>query len=231
MSKNDHRSPKATSVGGAARRRVETRRRLPPVERREQIIAAARELFTAQGIENVSMRKIAMRVGITQAAIYQHFEDKAAVLFALSEGFFEGMIANFVARLDPTLEPMSALRASLKVYIEYGLSRPEEYRLVFMSGNSQIVGTGHRISAALPSEMHPDAGKIAFSILHDSVRELVETGEIRDGDPDALAEALWAAIHGIVSLLITHRTFEWTPTDKLIATHLDMLLYGLLPRG
>lgn len=231
MSKNDHRFPKATSLCGNARQRVETRRRLPPAERREQIIAAARELFSAQGIENVSMRKIATRVGITQAAIYQHFEDKAAILFALSEGFFEGMIANFVARLDPALAPLDSFRASLKAYVEYGLSRPEEYRLVFMSSTSQIVGTGHRIPIHLQGEIQPTAGNIAFGILHDRVRELVGTGQIRGSDPDAMAEAIWAAGHGIVSLLITHQTFEWTPTDELIETQLDMLFYGLLPRA
>ncbi|MGB5092129.1 MAG: TetR/AcrR family transcriptional regulator [Parvibaculum sp.] len=231
MPKKDHRSLQATSVCGGAARLTARRRRLPPAERREQIIAAARDLFTTRGVDNVSMRKIATRVGITQAAIYQHFEDKAAILFALSEGFFQGMIANFVARLDPTLEPLAAFRASLKAYVEYGLSRPEEYRLVFMTSNSQIVGTGHRTPPDMSGEAQSDAGKIAFSILHDRVRELVETGQIRGNDPDAMAEAIWAAGHGIVSLLITHQTFEWTQTDRLVETQLDLLFYGLLPRG
>lgn len=231
MPKKDHRSFHATSVCGGAARLTERRRRLPPAERREQIIAAARDLFTTQGVDNVSMRKIATRVGITQAAIYQHFEDKAAILFALSEGFFEGMIENFMARHDPTQAPLEAFRASLKTYVEYGLSKPEEYRLVFMTSSSQIVGTGHRIPSVMQGEIQPSAGNIAFSILHDRVRELVETGQIRGNDPDAMAEAIWAAGHGIVSLLITHQTYEWTQTNRLIETQLDMLFYGLLPRG
>lgn len=206
------------------------RRRLPPAERRAQIIAAARLLFAAEGIENVSMRKIASRVGITQAAIYQHFEDKAAIIFALSDEFFSGMIETFESRLVGIEDSMEAFRFSLRAYVEYGLSRPEEYRLIFMMSTSQMVGAGHRIPLGKEHEVTESAGRIAFGHLHDRVRDLVAEGRIMQGDPDAMAEAIWAAGHGIVSLLITHRNYPWSDHDKILEAQLDMIFNGLLPR-
>ncbi len=57
---------------------------------------------------------------------------------------------------------------------------------------------------------------------------LVKSGDIRKGDPELIAEAIWAAGHGVVALLITHVEFLWE-VEKLIEVHIDILLKGLLP--
>ncbi|MBI1260500.1 MAG: TetR family transcriptional regulator [Rhizobiales bacterium] len=230
MTKAPTRHPKSTLPPKKTSPRP-VRRRLPPAERRAQIIAAARLLFAAEGIDNVSMRKIASRVGITQAAIYQHFEDKAAIIFALSEAFFTGMIETFEARLAGIDDSMKAFRLSLKAYVEYGLSRPEEYRLIFMMSTSQMVGAGHRIPAGQVDDVVESAGRIAFGYLHDRVRNLVAEGRIIQGDPDAMAEAIWAAGHGIVSLLITHQHYPWSAPEAILESQLDILFNGLLLRS
>ena len=48
-----------------------------------RIFIAARELFDEDGLEGLSMRKVAEKVGITPMAIYRHFPDKDALLNAL----------------------------------------------------------------------------------------------------------------------------------------------------
>lgn len=50
---------------------------------RDQILNAAEQLFTEEGVGNTSLQKIALAAGVTRGAIYWHFEDKAAVLQAL----------------------------------------------------------------------------------------------------------------------------------------------------
>lgn len=206
------------------------RRRLPPAERRTQIIAAAKALFGEGGLEQVSMRNIARRVGVTQAAIYQHFEDKDAILFAIAEGFFNQLIeaSENVAMAD--LDPIERLRRSMRAYVESGLAHPEEYRLVFMTHapGLQKKHGGHRIPPGEPPPIQPSRGQIAYAHLQDQVRDLAASGLIRKGDPEVIAEAIWAAGHGVVSLLITHLDFIWS-REALIDTQLDLLLEGLLP--
>ena len=48
-------------------------------DRREQILAAALELFTAEGMANVSTRQIAQKVGISQPSLYAHFASANAI--------------------------------------------------------------------------------------------------------------------------------------------------------
>lgn len=205
------------------------RQRLSPAARRAQIIDAARDLFGEGGIGQVSMRAIARRVGITQAAIYQHFDDKEAILFAISEDFFGRLIEANKEVMASATTPIDQLRRSMAAYVRTGLAWPEEYRLVFMTSISGLETRGaHRMVPGLPEQISPTKGTTAFAYLQDQVRALMDAGQIRKGDVDVTSEAIWAAGHGIVSLLITHVNFPWE-REKLIETQLDMLIFGLLP--
>ena len=57
-----------------------TRRKQQQDELRAKILDAARELFVAHGVEAVSMRKVAEKIGYTATTLYNHFEDKDALL-------------------------------------------------------------------------------------------------------------------------------------------------------
>lgn len=204
------------------------RKRLSPDERRAQIVAAARSLFAAEGIEHVSMRKIAKRVGITQAAIYQHFENKEAIFFVIIEGFFTDMLAALETAVAEEAEPLSRLRRAMRAYVEHGLSRPEEYRLVFMTPMSGLVRAGLAVPRTEEALHSPSKGSLAFDVLDRAVRDVVLAGRTRYCNTDLLAEAIWAAGHGIVSLLITHDQFPWADRSAIVDFQLDLVFRGLL---
>lgn len=205
------------------------RRRLPPAERRTQIIEAAKALFGEGGIEQVSMRNIARRVGITQAAIYQHFQDKDAILFSIAEDFFTLLIEGSLKTAQEVADPVQRLRRSMHNYVASGLEHPEEYRLVFMTHAPGLRRQGgHRPVPGETPPIQPSKGRIAYGHMQDQVRELVASGLIRKGDPEVMAEAIWAAGHGIVALLITHVDFPWS-RETLAETQINMLFEGLLP--
>lgn len=63
-----------------------------PISRMEpdqRIIHVAFDLFTRYGIRNVTMDDIARELGMSKKTLYQHYEDKAAIVLASAEGFFE----------------------------------------------------------------------------------------------------------------------------------------------
>tara|TARA_R110002124_G_scaffold5415_20_gene34713 strand:- start:82 stop:840 length:759 start_codon:yes stop_codon:yes gene_type:complete len=212
------------------------RQRLAPDERRAQIIEAARALFGEGGLAQVTMRNIGARVGITQAAIYQHFEDKEAILFAVAEGFFSHLIDAKQRNVSAGLDPIEQLRASMRSYVANGLAHPEEYRLVFMTDAPglrrqapvNLSGMTPCLGSFGDAEIQPSKGQIAYGHLQGLVRDLVEGGHLRGDDPELIAECIWAAGHGLVTLLITHVDFIWAP-ERLIEAQINILLNGLLP--
>ena len=61
--------------------------------RRAEILAAAKALFVADGVEHVTMRRIAAAVGVSATALYVYFPDKDAILRAIAAESFIALIA------------------------------------------------------------------------------------------------------------------------------------------
>jgi hypothetical protein len=78
-------------------------------------------------------------------------------------------------------------------------------------------------------KMWVQAGKHAFSILEDTVRDGQRTGEVREGDSNALARLIWATVHGISTLGLDgdSSSKKASPLMKLCS---DILRKGLEPR-
>ncbi|MEQ1889692.1 MAG: TetR/AcrR family transcriptional regulator [Alphaproteobacteria bacterium] len=203
-------------------------RRLPPQQRREQIISEAKKLFAEQGVASVTMRSLGRRCGITQASIYQHFADKDAILFAICDAYFTLMVEEFRKTAENEPDPLQKLLAIMRTYMELGLSHPEEYRLTFMTSVSGIMQDHETAGHAAPDQAK--AGSIAFNFLQERISGLMASGHLRHGNSAATAEAIWAAGHGLVSLLITHTRYTWSDIEAVKEAHLGLILHGLLTR-
>ena len=213
------------------------RRRLPASQRRAQILEVARDLFSREGIDETSMRNIAGRAGVSPAVLYRHFADKDALLFALTEAFFDRMIAAFDSALVGKLDPVERLRTLMRSYIGFGIDNPHEYRLTFMTAlprlqrgaEMQAFRERNRAGATVDIQEVP-RGIVCFGMLERCVLDAVNAGRTAENDAAALTEAVWASGHGMVSLVITHDSFRFTARDKLIEVAIDTMLNGLLLR-
>jgi AcrR family transcriptional regulator len=95
-----------------------------------RIFAAARALFDQDGVDGVSMRRIAGKVGITPMAIYKHYPDKDALLNALMlDGF-----AAWEARVEKIREsePLGWLRQMGEAFLDFALGQPRRYEAAFL---------------------------------------------------------------------------------------------------
>lgn len=198
--------------------------RLSAVDRRRAILAAAKEIFLAEGYEGTTMRRIAEALGVTPTTLYLHFPDKSALLTEICDDSFAQLVAEF-ARADLAEAPATeALRRLLDSYVGFGLAHPREYRLLFMTEVPPHVG-GHR-PAPGDAATRPDNGQLAFAALETLVRRLVDEGIFRSGDVATMAEAIWAAAHGLVSLLIAMPHFPWSKRARLVDAIAEMVLRG-----
>jgi D-serine deaminase-like pyridoxal phosphate-dependent protein len=68
-----------------------------------------------------------------------------------------------------------------------------------------------------------------FDILRDSVRHCVEAGAFRPLDVETTSQALWAAVHGVTSLLIQRPEFPWVERQALIGHVIDNAVDSLTP--
>src|SRR5580704_16184788 len=101
-------------------------------ERRDEILAAAKELFLQEGVESVSTRKLAQLVGLSQTGIYVYFKSKQAILAALIDAAFKNLGGALSAIEGQSTGAVQYLELAIPVYIQWGLANPDEYRLAFM---------------------------------------------------------------------------------------------------
>jgi AcrR family transcriptional regulator len=193
-------------------------------ERRGEILAAAKDLFMAQGFETVTTRKLADHAGISQTGLYVYFKNKEEILDALCHVTFEKLTDQLCALAEVT-EPGPALLSGLmRGYIEFGLDHPDEYQLAFMVSHGVV--RHHDKDLSRPIEQQPP-GLQAFLMFREQIARLVEAGVVRPADPTLMTQTIWAAVHGVVALFLARPYFPWVDRETLITTLIETLCAGL----
>lgn len=160
-------------------------------EQREQILACARDIYVEEGLQGLSMRSLAERVGVTAPAIYRHFEGKEDLL---SEIIGEGLEL-FGTYIYAALEgetPLERLHLGARAYLDFALEQRRFYEVLFMSPAQLGL-------AGLPEDTR-NLAAATFQFLVDRVRECMDEGVLREDDPCEVATTIWAHGHGLVSL-------------------------------
>src|SRR5712692_1300319 len=96
------------------------------------ILDAARDLFLAEGYQNVSIRKIAERIEYSPAAIYGYFPSKDDIFFALAEEGFRLLGDATDAQAAERLAPLDRLRAMFWRLYEFSRQHPQYFALMFV---------------------------------------------------------------------------------------------------
>jgi len=182
---------------------------------RQAILDAAREAFVRDGYEGVSMRGLAERIGCSHGNLYLHFKDKEALFDCLVEESFD-RLGEGMRRLSESergRDPVELVRKMGRAYVKFGLANPSVYEFAFLLRRpGQGAGKPH----------------VAYKRLRSLVRRCLDEKRFRRVDVDAASQALWAAVHGITSLLILRPAFPWADRNKLISQVVDAAVDGLL---
>lgn len=149
-----------------------------PAGRIPQIVAAARRLLEEEGVEALTMRRVADQIGIRAPSLYKHLPDKAALHVAI--------VADGLAELAVALEATEAaapgsLDALTVAYRRFALDHPHLYRLM----NDRPLPR-----AALPAGLEARAAMPVLRAL---------------GGDEHAARAAWAFAHGMVILELNQR--------------------------
>ncbi len=202
-----------------------TGRTNPDRERtRGKILAAARGLIVREGYEAVSMRKIAGEVGYTAMALYRHFPDKESLVREICLEDFR-TLGQAMDRIAGDPDPVARLHRMGLAYVDFALEYPDQYRLLFMT--------------PLPREAHVEAVVAehpevdCYAWLRVTVAEAISARRLRPdlADADAISQAFWAGLHGLVSLHIVMKrspVIAWRPVRPTAELVIAALFHGIV---
>ncbi len=180
------------------------------------ILDAAREIFAREGYESFSMRRLATKIEYSPGSIYLHFKNKEELFETLVDESFERLLLalNKIKNGHAEDDPVEALKKGFRAYVDFGLRNPNDYRFAFLL---------RRPVVKRPYRVHP-----AFAIMRYMVGRCVDEKRFREVDVETTSQALWAAIHGITSLLIQRPTFPWVGKKQVIEQVIDNAVDGLM---
>jgi AcrR family transcriptional regulator len=158
---------------------------------REALILSAREILESEGYEALTLRAAARRAGVSQAAPYNHFADKAALLASIAALGFKEFAAAMRQEMSAAEDPQARLNATGIAYVAFATSNPGLFKLMFGSSVHQASG-----------DADLDAARTAaYEVLRGAVHS-VPHPEPRDAGQDDL-ESLrsWALVHGLATMI------------------------------
>lgn len=197
------------------------RREREKAEFREEILEAARQIVLKEGFDGLTMRKIADAVEYSPGTLYLYFENRDAIAHELVHRGFEQLVRAF-APAATIADPVERLTKVGEIYVKFGFEHPETYRLIFMEDPKFS-------TPMFEDEDENSPGMTALGFLINAFEQLKTQGRLDPKtDTQELADAIWAAMHGIVSLKLTCHEFPKTPTETLTRIMSHALFNGIL---
>jgi AcrR family transcriptional regulator len=189
-----------------------------------RILEAARHVLVEEGVEALSMRAVARRVGVSAPAIYHYFENKRELVDRLVDRSFRKVESYLREAADACPRgSLERIRAIEEGYIQFAFDHEHVFRVLFAL----------RAERLREMETHPARG--CHRLLDEAVTDAMESGELDRRDPEAVVLYLWSAVHGLVTLSLACK-LEVPPGGRAVGAgelfdrSWEMMLDGLRPR-
>ncbi|RWQ15421.1 TetR/AcrR family transcriptional regulator [Mesorhizobium sp.] len=184
---------------------------------RRAVVETALDMLREEKGWQFTLREVARRAGVSHAAPYKHFSDKAALLAEIAMIGFDRLRESLSAAKS---EAPKTLRDEItpiaRAYVAFGTDNPALYRLMFSAEEGKAVG------------MHLNERALAvFEVLVEILRRGQAAGSIRKRPIEGQAAAGWGLIHGMTMLvidgLLVPEKVGSAPLDAALSTLLEGL--------
>lgn len=182
---------------------VKERRKREQVDRKAQILGAARTLLFSKGLEGTSINGIAALVELSVAAIYRYYKNKDEIIFALSEEGLQLLQFNITRAAAEARHPEQKLKAIAMAYRHFSTAQKDYFTVInhFLSSPQTV----------LPDRLKHKIDHYGEEILMHVVAAIQEgcaCGQLTCKDPRRFSLMFWGAINGIIQLQkIEHTIF------------------------
>src|SRR5438876_853042 len=108
------------------------RKRLSAAERRDVILAAAVRAFAAEGYDETSMDRIAVRAKVSKPVLYDHFASKQALFLAALESIRDALIGQGNAIAETASDPQEKFRRGVDAFLQFVEQQPDAARVLLI---------------------------------------------------------------------------------------------------
>ena len=159
---------------------------------RRALLDAALELIREEGTGSLSLRAVARRAGVSHAAPYHHFDNRASLVAAVAEEGFVALRRAMLERMEGLRDPGRQLQQAGIGYVLFALEEEAHFRVMY---SSEVADRSE-----FPSLQSASAG--AYAVLGDALDRCREKGLVPDDGSPAKGHAAWSIVHGVAMLIL-----------------------------
>lgn len=157
---------------------------------RDKLCDAALEIFAEKGVEGLTLREVAARLGVSPMTPYRYFKDKDDILAAVRARAFNDFAGALENAVNRGKDPIDKSRAAGDAYVNFALHHANAYWLMFQVRQQDREAQDPNLQLAVER---------ARATMTYHVERLIEAG-ILEGDAELVGYVFWAALHGLVML-------------------------------
>ncbi|MDJ0786265.1 MAG: TetR/AcrR family transcriptional regulator [Myxococcota bacterium] len=158
----------------------------------ERLVTVALEVLENEGLEALTLRRVARRAGLSHGAPLRHFKSLAELRSAVAAHGFRLLhrsITEGAADLAPGAGAIARLEAAAHGYVRAAVTHPDLFALMFRPDRLDPT-----------SEPFVRDSTAAFEQLVEMVRAAQDAGYHPERDSRVLAGTVWSTVHGLASL-------------------------------
>lgn len=195
---------------------------------RQAMIEATLALAEENGLERVSLREVARRVGVSSGAPFRHFKDRSALMTAIAEEATRQLRIRVERdQLSAPPLPIEKLRCLGQSFLAWAWSHPTQFKLV---------SSRHLFDFKASEALAHHFGAVRNLTLS-LIQQAQSQGQLSDRQtPEQIGLALRASAYGLARMAIDGQLPQWgvvNPEDehKVATSCLDLILNGMCMRG
>jgi AcrR family transcriptional regulator len=183
---------------------------------RDKILDVAVELIIEEGFKKLSMRKIALRLGVTATNLYYYFANKDEINIMIRVRCFHMLYDKLLVEYNKYHSPSDRHRATVWAFVDFGTTYPDYYDIMYNLRTpkyANYVGTKLETAASYEKLSSTRTLRITMDILAVMMGKKIENQE---ENLKYKAIRIWSDLHGIISIYNSRVLFETAENDKEI---------------
>lgn len=156
-------------------------------------LEAAKEIITNEGVENVSVRKVADIAGYSYATIYNYFEDINELLWTVRSLIIKDIAAYMHNRINEPLYNLEGIKKLFRIYISYYFENPNVFKFFYFH---QLSKRGDAVEGK--------EGETNFEeIWKETLKGFVADGTLKEKDVEVISKIFIYTMHGMIAISLS----------------------------
>ncbi|MCP4142827.1 MAG: TetR/AcrR family transcriptional regulator [Chloroflexi bacterium] len=184
---------------------------------RKAILQTALELIAEKGLDKLSLREIARRVGYSPAGLYEYFDSKEDILWTLALEGNDRLRAAAIG-ISSDLPIKERLTLACLAYVDFAVQNPEHFIIM------------NSLTTRRASLDEPVSSESSYSVFLKIIEVAIAEGELlvqENFGAEEITYGFWSLIHGMGILRLTQlRSFE-ADFEKMNRKAIETFITGL----